>query len=116
MISYIEAIKKIFGHLPAPQAKKARLDAAYGYFLAEDIISGTDLPMFDNSAMDGYAVRSVDIRDASERNPLTLEIIGKSPAGNPFPGKLTSGKTVYIATGGVLPAGADAVVTEMTEP
>jgi molybdopterin molybdotransferase len=110
MISYVEAIKKIFEHLLASRVKPVGLDEAYGYFLAENIKSNTDLPMFNNSAMDGYAARSRDIENASERSPLTLKIVGKSPAGSPFPGKISRGQAVYIATGGAVPKGADAIV------
>jgi molybdopterin molybdotransferase len=71
-----------------------------GLVLAEDLVALCDLPSFDTSAMDGWAVAG--------RGPWT--IVGQSLAGRPVPGQLQSGQAVVIATGGVVPAGADAVV------
>ena len=81
-----------------------------GRILAEDARAKIDVPPYDISAVDGYAVHSSDVIDASEFNPATLKVIGASYAGNPYHGKLKTGEAVKIATGGVIPEGADSVV------
>jgi molybdopterin molybdotransferase len=65
---------------PLPPFAQHLLDAA-GHHLAEDVLSPRDVPLFDNSAMDGYAVRRIDTIDASEQNPATLTIGQELPAG-----------------------------------
>lgn len=74
---------------------------------AEDIISPLNVPSFDNSAMDGYAVRLADLAQN-----LTLTVAGKSFAGAPFDGEWQTQSTVRIMTGAMLPVGADAVVMQ----
>jgi len=110
MITYVKALETVFNHLPLPEEKVTRLNKAEGFFLAEDVLSDTDLPMFDNSAMDGYAVSSHDTGTAAEATPVILQIIGDVPAGRPCKENLNSGQALYIATGGMIPKGADAVV------
>ena len=77
---------------------------ARGRILATDVLSCVDLPAFDNSAMDGYAVRSEDCAQ-----PARLAVIGIALAGHPFDGVLSAGQAVRIMTGAPLPRGADAV-------
>ena len=76
---------------------------ASGRVTAEDVRAHIDLPPFASSAMDGYAVRSADV-------PGTLRVAGESAAGRPFASEIEPGCAVAISTGGVVPAGADAVV------
>ena len=78
--------------------------------LASDIPAGENLPPADRSAMDGYAVRSEDLFGASEFNPVWLECRGHIPVNVPPAFALDAGYCAEIATGGFLPAGADAVV------
>ena len=88
------------------------LDDALDGVLAENIVSPIDLPAWDNSAMDGYAVRSVDIRDASSERPARLRIVEQIPAGT-FPTRpIEPGTSARIFTGAPLPPGADAVVRQ----
>jgi molybdopterin molybdotransferase len=68
------------------------------------------VPGFDNSAMDGFAVRAEDTRGASPGEPVSLTVVGESRAGLPAPVALGAGEAIGISTGAVLPAGADAVV------
>ncbi|GIH99142.1 molybdopterin molybdenumtransferase MoeA [Planobispora takensis] len=82
------------------------LDQAHGTTLAEDVTSPVPLPPFDNSAMDGYAVRADDVAGA----PVTLPVIDDVPAGDGRMHALGSGMAVRIMTGAPMPAGADAVV------
>ncbi len=83
---------------------------AQGLLLAENITSNVALPGFDNSAMDGYAVRSVDTRDASYAEPVTLPVIGDIAAGSKSRGGMGPGLAMRIMTGAPIPAGADAVI------
>ena len=85
------------------------LDASLGRILSEDIISSVDVPYFDRSAVDGYAVKAKDTYGASLYNPLELSLVGESCAGKK---KLSikKGETVRIMTGGMMPAAADACV------
>jgi molybdopterin molybdotransferase len=81
------------------------VESAVGRILAENIVADSDLPPFDRSQMDGYAVIAADTRDA----PVTLTVVGESAAGNGWHKRLKSGQTVRIMTGAPVPAGADAV-------
>jgi molybdopterin molybdotransferase len=83
---------------------------AQGLMLAEQITSSYPLPNFDNSAMDGYAVRAVDLVDASDDNPITLPVIGDVAAGARTATGMGPGLCMRIMTGAPVPAGADAVV------
>jgi molybdopterin molybdotransferase len=87
------------------------LDAALGRILAETVSSQSDLPGFDNSAMDGYAVRATDIAHASATAPVTLPVVGESRAGA-LPGAHAAGTAMRIMTGAPMPDGADTVVRQ----
>jgi molybdopterin molybdotransferase len=86
------------------------LREALGRVLARDVASRDDVPGFDNSAMDGFAVRAADAAGASEGTPVTLRVAGESRAGAPYAGRLQPGEAIRISTGAKLPAGGDAVV------
>ncbi len=83
---------------------------AQGLLLAENISTAVPLPGFDNSAMDGYAVRSIDTRDASVEQPIVLPVIGDIAAGAKTRGGMGPGLAMRIMTGAPMPAGADAVI------
>jgi molybdenum cofactor synthesis domain-containing protein len=78
---------------------------AQGLALAEDVLARFDSPPFDNSAVDGYAVRSVDAEAGR-----TFKVVDEAPAGRPAQKKVGEGEAVKIFTGGLIPEGADAVV------
>lgn len=110
-------MKSVDGHLAdilATVAPLAPLDLqlldAHGCILAEDLVAPWPLPPFDNSAMDGYAVRAADVAAATEQTPVSLAVFGDVPAGRPATVPVQPGTTMRIMTGSVLPAGADAVV------
>ena len=86
------------------------LREALGRTLASDVASVDDVPGFDNSAMDGFAVRAADTANATRAKPVALRIAGESRAGKPATVALSQGKAIRISTGAVLPEGADAVV------
>ena len=108
MENMLSRIKPIQTTLQLPLAE------AIGYVLAEDILSPIFVPPFDNSAMDGYAIRIADL----EKNN-TMPVAGKSFAGQPFDGEWPQGSCVRIMTGAKIPDGCDAVImqenTEVSE-
>src|SRR6266536_346089 len=83
---------------------------AEGGVLAEDVTASQPLPSFDNSAMDGYAVRCADVADAAAGHPVTLPVLGEVVAGDTGAYAVTPGTVMRVTTGAQLPAGADAIV------
>src|SRR5699024_3145972 len=81
-----------------------------GLVLAEDVVSRVALPPFDNSAMDGYALRSTDVADADDDQPLALPVEADIPAGRTDIPRLRPGTAHRIMTGAPLPPGADTIV------
>jgi molybdopterin molybdotransferase len=86
------------------------LEQCLGRILAEDILSGEDIPALDRSCMDGYAVRAADTFGASEGNPAYVELARSAAIDEVVSRHLSSGECMGIATGGSLPPGADAVI------
>ncbi|PRY53493.1 molybdopterin molybdochelatase [Knoellia remsis] len=86
------------------------LSESLGRVLAADIAAAVDLPGFDNSAMDGYAVRAADLAGAAPGSPVVVEVDGDIPAGDTRHHELRPGAAMRIMTGAPMPAGADAVV------
>lgn len=95
---------------PVNKSEEVLIEDAYGRVLAEDILSPENLPGFDRSTVDGFAVISSDTFGATESMPVYLEVKGEILMGEEPSIKLKKGETVRIATGGMLPDGADAVV------
>ncbi len=94
-------------------AEPVALPRALGRVLADDVVAADDVPGFDNSAMDGFAVRAADTAGA----PVDLPLAGESRAGHPAATPLPPGAAMAISTGAMLPEGADAVVrVEDTAP
>lgn len=113
MISISEAIKIIEHETHSLNAETIDLENSVGRILAETVKADMDLPPFDRSQMDGFAVKS---KDTNSNAPVKLKIIGESIAGKGFNGKLKSGEAVRIMTGAPVPSGADAVQkVELTE-
>ena len=94
---------------PLPPLDLDLLDA-HGCLLAEDVVAPWDLPPFDNSAMDGYAVRLTDVAGASTQTPVRLPVVGDIAAGSQDVHRLGAGQSLRIMTGAPMPAGAEAVV------
>ena len=105
MIPFTEAFDIVDRETPRLPAERVRLDEAVGRVLAADITADTDMPPFDRSQMDGFAVRAAD----TERAPVSLQIVGESAAGRSWSGQVENGEAVRIMTGARVPAGADAV-------
>jgi len=100
---------------PLPSEEVPLEDALYR-ILAEDILSRTNLPEFPRSTVDGFALKAKDTFGASEKNPALLQVVGEVPMGQPSSIHLKDGQAVKIATGGMIPEGADGVeMVEYTE-
>src|SRR5258706_8947628 len=113
MLSLEQALEKVLASAkPVEGVAPLPLAGAIGRFLAEDVLAPSALPLFDNSAMDGWAVRSGDVQRASTERPITLQCIANVPAGDAFAGSLGPGQCARIFTGSPLPSGADAVVMQ----
>ena len=106
------AQQRILDAVAAPLAESIGVLDAHQRILATDVAARMDLPAFDSSAMDGYAVRAADVSPASASSSVGLKVIGKVAAGESFPGELKAGECVRLFTGSPLPAGADAVVMQ----
>ena len=83
---------------------------ALGRVLGEDVTATHPVPAFDNSAMDGFAVRAPDLAGAGPGNPVRLRVVGESRAGRPAAAAVAAGQAIAISTGAMLPEGADAVL------
>jgi molybdopterin molybdotransferase len=103
LLSLEEARARVFGRVTPLPAESVGVNEAGGRVLAEDAVATVDLPPFPSSAMDGFAVRSAD-------TPGLLPVVAHIAAGVPVPRALEPGEAMEIATGGVVPAGADAVI------
>ena len=104
----IEEVERLLGERVAPVAEieTVRLDQAFGRVLARDVVALIDLPPFDNSAVDGYAVRS---RDLAPDADTTLAVAGRAAAGHAAAQALAPGAAIRIFTGAPMPQGADTV-------
>jgi molybdopterin molybdotransferase len=107
-----EALTRILGAVPPPVAERIPLSGAHGRVLAETTLATVDLPPFDNSAMDGYAVRAAEVTHARQEAPVCLKLAGKVAAGQTFGARMMPGTCVRLFTGSPLPTGADAVVMQ----
>lgn len=103
MISFEEARRLILGSVERLQPQTVTLDGSLGLVLAADVPSQCDVPPFDNSSMDGFAVRSTDV-------PGRLALVGSVPAGSAADRPVDPGEAIRIMTGAPIPPGADEVV------
>ncbi len=106
MLSVHEARERIFSQFSPLETTRCPLEQAAGRVLAEAIRAGSELPAFDNSSVDGFAVCALDVAVA----PVILPVVGDVPAGKSPNFRLQAGQAARIMTGAKLPAGADAVV------
>ena len=110
MLSVEEALQKILNEVNALEEETVPIMEALGQVLAEDVQSDINVPPLDNSAMDGYAVRSEDTRGASEQTPKILKVIDTVMAGAISGKEVQSGAAVRIMTGAPVPRGADSII------
>ena len=118
LLSVEEARERVFAAIAGPtEPEVAWLSEALGRVAAAHITSPIALPPWDNSAMDGYAIRAADTAAAAEDAPVQLDVIGEVRAGQPPDSEVRHGTAVRIATGAPVPPGADAVIpVEQTTP
>ncbi|MBM4248185.1 MAG: molybdenum cofactor biosynthesis protein [Euryarchaeota archaeon] len=111
LVSFPEAMELVLRHSAATgRTEEVPLGRAAGRVLAGEVVSRIDVPQFDRSAMDGYAVRSEDVVGAGELSPVSLGVSGELFAGDVPTVAVRNGTACRVATGAVLPEGADAVV------
>ncbi len=109
-ISVEDALAEILKHFQPLESERVPLLESLGRVLSKDVVSGMNVPPFNNSAMDGYAVRAADIANAARERPVTLQVIGDLAAGHTTQKAVEPKTAMRIMTGAPLPAGADTVV------
>ena len=102
-------IKNVLEKIELP-IEEVEVDSALGRYLAEDVKSNVDIPPYDKSAVDGFAVKSMDLTGASLYNPALLKYIGEVAIGSSPRYVIREGEAVKVDTGAPIPGGADAVV------
>lgn len=120
MIKVDDALRAILKDIKTLNSEELKLTAALGRVLTEDIYADADIPGFDNSAMDGYAVRSIDTAGVAKNSPQLLEVIEDLKAGDTPKKALKEHQAIRIMTGAPIPKGADSVImvedTEKEKP
>jgi molybdopterin molybdotransferase len=109
MRSVDEQLARVIAAAVRPAPVRVAISESQGLLCAEEVVAERALPGFDQAAVDGYAVRSVDVQVAGEQ-PVQLPVVGEIPAGSRQPRRLQPGQAVRVATGAPLPTLADAVV------
>jgi molybdopterin molybdotransferase len=112
MLPLEQALERILSMVRPLDDEPVPLASASGRIAAESITSSLDLPSFDNSAMDGYALRAEDVTGASRERPVVLHVAGQVAAGSVFPGELSPGQCARVFTGAPVPKGADSVLMQ----
>jgi molybdopterin molybdotransferase len=110
VISVDQALEKVLEHIAILEAEERPILDCLGQVLAEDVFSKINIPPLDNSAMDGYAVRSADTSGASPKSPRVLRVIETVAAGAVARSRVEPGTAIRIMTGAPIPEGADGVV------
>ena len=110
LLSVTQAREKILAQLNTVGTEIIPFTAAANRILAVDIIATEDLPLFDNSSMDGFAIRAEDTSNATFSSQLTLRVVADLPAGSIPTISIAPGQTARIMTGAQMPDGADAVI------
>ena len=110
LLSVTEAQTRVLTFFKPVDTEMTPLSRSAGRILAEDIGAPGDMPLFDNSSMDGFAVKAADVEHASQDTPAKLHIVADIPAGTVVNIKIQPGQAARIMTGASLPEGADAVV------
>jgi molybdopterin molybdotransferase len=116
MIPFAEARAIVLAHAAPLSTEEVPLTHLLGRYLAEPVAASFDMPLFDNSAMDGYGVKVADVAEASEERPARLTLHGLVRAGDTVTPELPAGAAVKLLTGAMIPPGVEAVVmSEFTE-
>lgn len=110
MRSVNEQLERVLAAAATPAPVRVAISEAQGLLCAEEVVASSALPAFDQAAVDGYAVRSIDVRSSTVEVPTSLPVVGEIDAGSRTPHRLQPGQCVYVATGAPMPTIADAVV------
>ncbi len=110
MITYEKALAVILSKAKSLSQEHIPIEKLHGHVLAKPIISKIDMPLFDNSAVDGYGVCISDLNNATSDNPAKLNLLGAIYAGDKANITLKKGSTIKILTGAYIPKGVEAVV------
>jgi len=110
LLSVKDAQEKILAVISPTDLIEESLESTSGKYLGKDIIASMNLPPFDNSSMDGFAVQSKDTISSGRDHPITLRVIDDIPAGKNPNIPITPGSCARIMTGAPIPQGADAVI------
>ena len=110
MISFQKAKSIINKNLYILERENVNLENSAGRILSEDVVASFPSPRFNNSAMDGFAVRAIDTIHASEKTPSELKIVDVSSAGSPSEITIGEGECIQCMTGAEIPKGADAII------
>ncbi|EKN65387.1 molybdenum cofactor synthesis protein [Neobacillus bataviensis LMG 21833] len=105
-----EAVQKIMEYQLQGLTEYVSINESFGRFLSEDLMATSDVPHFDRAPYDGFAVRSIDTREASQSNSVEFEVIDHLGAGMVSPKVVGQNQAVRIMTGAMMPEGTDAVV------
>ena len=112
MLSVDEARQRMLDTIPILPSEKREIFECTGYVLAEELHATENIPPFDNSAMDGFAVRAADVEGATEEKPAVLSVVETVAAGYAPTKQVAAGQAARIMTGAMMPEGADAVVMQ----
>jgi len=110
LLSVDQARERILSQLHPVTSETLKLIDCANRVLAQDITASEDLPLFDNSSMDGFAVHATDVADATDASPRSLRVVADIPAGSSPTISLAAGQAARIMTGAQMPSGADAVI------
>ena len=110
LLSVEQARQRILSQLKPVKTESAHITQCTSRVLSADIVAADDLPLFNNSSMDGFALRAADTSNAATASPLTLSVVADIPAGSSPTISLAPGQAARIMTGAQMPAGADAVI------
>jgi molybdopterin molybdotransferase len=104
-----DAVKKVMDHTLKGKVEYVPIEESYGRILGDDLVADHDVPHFDRSPYDGFALRAEDTAGATREAPVILEVIGEIGAGSVFEGKVEEGQAVRVMTGAAIPEGCNAV-------
>lgn len=110
MRSLAEHLERVLSAAYPPAPVRVAISEAQGLLCAQEVVAAAALPAFDQAAVDGYAIRSVDVAGAGAETPVVLPVVGEVAAGSRAAHRLQPGQAVFVSTGAPLPTIADAVV------
>lgn len=110
MILYREALAQVLAKARPLPPMRVPLRQSLGYYLARDVVARESIPLFDQSAVDGYGLHAADLEGIAAGRPARLPLAGEVPAGSPTHRTVVAGKAIRIFTGAPIPRGVDTVV------